>query len=620
MSRYLTPAEERVSRRPVSAPWMNKSDNISLGALPSRAMDARANRILIVDDNLAIHEDFRKVLAPADSARRQLLTAEDALFEEEVMHEAPAVFEVDSAFQGQEALQKVQAAAAAGRPYVLAFIDLRMPPGWDGIETITRLWGVSPELQIVICTAYSDYSWREMLRKLGATDRLVILKKPFETIEVLQLAYAFTRKWELTRQARLKLEMLSSRVDQRTGELENANAELKREIQERLQAERQLRHAQKMEAIGQLAAGVAHDFNNILTVIHGHASMLLMRFGQEGDHVKSVNEIRQSAERATNLVRQLLMFSRKQVLQFRNVELGEVVRSVSGMLRQLVGEHITLQTECDGVLPQIFADRGMVEQIIVNLTINARDAMPRGGSIRILGKSLVVDEMMAKSNPEARAGHFVCLSVSDAGCGMDAKAVSHLFEPFYTTKEVGKGTGLGLATVYGIVKQHQGWIDVQTQVNAGSTFTIYFPIAEHVAPRSPEPHEDSVNRSGTETILIAEDEPSLRDMVGEVLRLRGYRVLAADSGPAAMEVAQHESGRIDLLLTDMVMPGGMMGTELAGKLKQTYPAMKIIYTTGHSPGTAGLEESFREGIDFLLKPYSPNRLADVVRKSLDGHS
>jgi signal transduction histidine kinase/DNA-binding NarL/FixJ family response regulator len=574
-------------------------------------------RILIVSDKPAIHEDFRKILGRAHRPQPEVLKAEAALLGEEQTTFIIAEFKIDSALRGEEALEKVQAALAAGRPYAMAFVDANMPPGWDGIETVSRIWQVYPELQAVICTGHSNYSWGSMIRKLGTPDNLVVLKKPFDEIEVIQLAYAFTRKWQLNRQAQLKLEDLKHVVEQRTLELEAVNRELRREAHERVRADRQLRHAQKMEAVGQLAAGVAHDFNNILTVVHGHATMLLMRLGEEGLHAKSVTEIRRSSERAANLVRQLLMFSRKQLLQFRNVELGEVVRSLSSMLRQLVGEHVQLEIDCPEETPPIFGDRGMIEQIIVNLTVNARDAMPRGGRLVIKSRSVILDGEAVRLNTEARAGKFIRLTVSDNGTGMTANTLQHLFEPFFTTKDVGKGTGLGLATAYGIVKQHHGWIEVHSEPNAGATFEIYFPMSEQESPRLPEVQEISATTRGTETILIAEDEPSLREMVSEALCLQGYRVLTAGSGPAALAVWHRERSRVDLLLTDMVMPGGMMGTDVAAELRRSNPRLKVIFTTGYSPGTAGVQSSFEEGINFLPKPYSPTKLAEMIRKCLD---
>jgi len=578
----------------------------------------KAYRILVVDDNPSIHEDFRKILAGDTQAHSLLKAAENALFGDRTKPVERPGFKLDFAQQGQEALEKVIVAVTERQPYALAFVDMRMPPGWDGIETIKRIWEVYAELQIVICTAYSDYSWDETVAQLGSPDNLVILRKPFDNVEVLQLAHSFTRKWELNQQARLKCEELAEMVARRTCELEKANNELRREIEERVQAERQLRQAQKMEAIGQLAAGVAHDFNNILTVVHGHASMLSMRLGETGPHAKSILEIRHSAERAANLVRQLLMFSRKQVMQFRNVDLAEVMRSVSGMLRQLIGEHIFLETHCAPGLMLVTADRGMIEQVIVNLTINARDAMARGGRIAITATNKTLDAQAAKRNHEARPGAFVCLKVLDTGSGIDPSALAHIFEPFFTTKEVGAGSGLGLATVYGIIKQHQGWIEVDSQLGKGTQFKIYIPAIAVAHPHPPEKTPDAQpNRPAAETILVAEDEPSLRDIVSDVLTLQGYRVLAAGSGPEALEIWEREQSAIDLLLTDMVMPGGMMGTDLAAELQRTNPTLKVIYTTGYSPGSTGLQNVLNQGVEFLPKPYAPSKLVEAVRRCLD---
>jgi signal transduction histidine kinase len=577
----------------------------------------RNNRILIVDDNPSMHDHFRKVLKGDLRAGPQLRQAEASLIGEEVARARELDFDLSSAYQGEEALEKVRQNLQSGKPYAMAFIDVRMPPGWDGVETVKKLWETDPELQVVICTAYSDYSWEQMLERLGFSDNLVILKKPFDNVEVIQLAFAFTKKWELKRQASLRLNELAALVGGRTRELETLNSGLKREMQERLQAERLLRQAQKMEAIGQLAAGVAHDFNNILTVIHGHASMLRMRLGEQGPHAKSISEISGSAERASNLVRQLLAFSRKQLLQFRNVEIAEVVRSVSSMVRQLLGANFVLDIQCSPGHPPVFADRGMIEQVIVNLTVNARDAMPRGGRILISCSEVNLSEAQMGAHPEASPGHFVCLTVADTGCGMDSKTLGHLFEPFFTTKEVGKGTGLGLATVYGIVKQHQGWIEVQSQVNQGTAFQIYFPAAEPTGSLTTTATPPTRARCGTETILVAEDETPLREMVVEVLKLEGYRVLSADSGPAALQIWRQEKGPIRLLLTDMVMPGGMMGTDLATELRQRNPDLKVIYTTGYSPGTAGLNNSIHEHATLLPKPYPPDKLAQLVRTCLD---
>ena len=391
------------------------------------------------------------------------------------------------------------------------------------------------------------------------------------------------------------------------------------EITERLNLEEQLRHSMKMEAIGQLAAGVAHDFNNILTIIQGHADLLRKDpyFKTQGS--KPVDQIRIAADRAGKLIRQLLMFSRKQVMQPRYLDLNEVIGNITGMLQRLLGEHITFEFVATRNLPAIYADVGMIEQVLVNLSINARDAMINGGKLILNITEQHFEPITTVFNPEARPGDFVALSVKDTGCGMNSTTLAHLFEPFFTTKEIGKGTGLGLATVYGIVKQHHGWIVVDSQVGAGSTFTIFFPAASKpaaISSHEPNPPELPAP-GGTETLLVVEDEPALRELVVSILELYGYKIYQAESGVAAFKIWDKHKKEIDLLLTDMVMPEGVSGRQLAEKLQQEDPDLKVIYTSGYSPGMAGQDIALLEGFNFLAKPYPPQRLAQVVRECLD---
>lgn len=389
------------------------------------------------------------------------------------------------------------------------------------------------------------------------------------------------------------------------------------EITDRLNLEAQLRHSVKMEAVGQLAAGVAHDFNNILTVIQGHADLLLHKINADPESEIPLKQICLASERAGNLIRQLLMFSRKQVMQHRFLDLNEVISNLIQMLQRFMGEHIALEIHPASNLPSIYGDTGMIEQILMNLAVNARDAMPKGGrlivrtSLRQFGKDLT------RKNPEAREGCFVCLSVTDTGCGMDEKTLNRIFEPFFTTKEVGKGTGLGLATVYGIVKQHNGWVEVESEPQKGTTFTIYLPANENKSsPKIAIPSQLSA-QGGQETILVVEDEPALRMLVVEILQLYGYRVYDAASGLLALNVWKEHQDKIDLLLTDMVMPDGISGRELAERLHKEKPALKVIYTSGYSPGMAGKDTALLTGFNFLPKPYPPSRLAEVVRACLN---
>ncbi|MCZ7638479.1 MAG: response regulator [Verrucomicrobia bacterium] len=714
---------------------------------PSTAPVAR-HRILVVDDNPSIHSDFQKILRPRPGADGDLERWEGILFEDVRPVRERVQFDLDSAHQGEEALELVKEALAENHPYALAFVDVRMPPGWDGIETISRLWEVHPRLQVVICTAYSDYSWDEMRARLGRPDNLVVLKKPFDNVEVQQLAHVLTRKWELNFQAEMKLEQLEAMVRRRTAELEQAHDNLARseerfakaflispvamgiqslpdqrfvdvnqgmvrltgharpalvghcaedlnlwaapaqaqtwyeglaagqtirereaevrdlagnlhqvllslsavtldgrphallavqDVTERTRLEQQLRQAQKMEAVGQLAAGIAHDFNNILTVIQAHAELMTARLEPDRPELKSVREIAKASERAADLIRQLLAFGRKQVMQFQELDLSEAVNGALGMVRRLVGEHIRLAFTPAPRLPLVKADPTMIEQVVLNLAVNARDAMPQGGEVRITTEAITVQRAAVPMDPQERDGAFVRLTFTDTGCGMDNATLQRIFEPFFTTKAVGAGTGLGLSTVFGIVRQHGGWIEVDSALGEGTTLRLFFPVSSTPTVPAAEaqpaaapivPSEPPVTAApagpdlakalrGHETILVAEDEDALREMVSMVLTHQGYTVLVATSGVEALEVYDSASCPIDLLLTDIVMPGGILGGELARRLRAINPLLKVIFTSGYRPGMPGVDGTLDEGRDFLPKPYTMARLTQLVREALD---
>jgi signal transduction histidine kinase/FixJ family two-component response regulator len=391
---------------------------------------------------------------------------------------------------------------------------------------------------------------------------------------------------------------------------------LAQDISERALLERQLRQAQKMEAIGQLAAGVAHDFNNILTVIQGHAGLMQQKMDSGSPQLKSVEQITRAAARAATLIRQLLMFSRKQVMQFQHLDLNDNLRNAIKMLERLVGEHVQIDFRPQSPIPAIHADSSMLEQIAMNLAVNARDAMPNGGRLSITTSLETIHRAPTPMDPERRDGEYLCLTFRDTGMGMDTQVLSRIFEPFFTTKAVGQGTGLGLSTVFGIVRQHQGWLEVESKPNQGTTFRIYFPASQQAAEKT-EVVVDTALRSGRETILVAEDEDTLREMVVQVLKIQGYTVLQAASGRDALEVWEQANRPVDLLLTDMVMPGGIMGSDLAERLSSQSPRLKVIYTSGYSPGMAGKDASHLEGRNFLPKPYSIGKLAQFVRECLD---
>ncbi len=684
-------------------------------------------RILLVDDNPAIHEDFKKVLLESQVRNDALDDAEAMLFEEKPRAKhGLANFTIESAFQGQEALEKVRQAIQKGEPYALAFMDVRMPPGWDGIETIEQLWKVDPSLQVVVCTAFSDYSWEAMTERLGISDNLVLLKKPFDSAEVLQMAHALTKKWLVTRQAEWQLDELESMVTVRTsafqraseehalseerftkafqnspiaqaiqtlkaqrfvdvndaflamtgftreevtghtplelglcldyetrflqsvrdgkvvrnmeaqiggrdGELRSALVSLEpltiagephillmaQDISDRLHLENQLRQAQKMEAIGQLAAGIAHDFNNLLTIIQGHASLHRNSAGAPPAVSNSLTQISSAAGRAADLTRKLLTFSRRNMVRPQVLDLNKTIHNLGAMLHRLLGEKVALQTTLADGLRAVFADVTSVEQVVMNLVLNSRDAMPDGGTITITTSHLLLGSEASARHPDARPGEFICLAVADTGTGMDEATRNRIFEPFFTTKGLNKGTGMGLATVYGILKQHEGWVEVDSAPGKGSTFRVYLPSTTR-APDHGEMHQpDAVADDGGHTIMVVEDDEAVRSLVVEVLQSFNYNVIEAETGDAAIERWHGCRDEVDLLLTDMVMPGEANGLDVARHCIASKPNLKVIYTSGYSSELFGSGVHLEDGVNYLPKPYFSGKLTAIIRNALE---
>jgi signal transduction histidine kinase/HAMP domain-containing protein/ActR/RegA family two-component response regulator len=390
------------------------------------------------------------------------------------------------------------------------------------------------------------------------------------------------------------------------------------DITERLNLEGQLRQSQKMESVGQLAAGVAHDFNNMLTIIQGHSSALLAKPILPSDVLDPLQAIYFAAERAAGLTRQLLMFSRKNVIQPDLLDLREVVGNMTRMLGRLLGETIKLEFVPPSELPAMEGDTGMIEQVIMNLSVNARDAMPRGGRLIISIDTVTIDDDYERSHADAHAGRFVRLRVTDTGIGMDAATLRRIFEPFFTTKDIGKGTGLGLATVYGIVKQHEGWLEVNSEPNKGATFDVFFPASEKIlAPKKQKAASPESAPGGTETILIVEDEPVLREMARDILSGCGYRIFEASSGKEALNAWRRKASEIDLLLTDMVMPEGVSGADLAKQLLLNHPDLKVIFTSGYTANEVNTDMLLKMKASYLQKPYTHADLAKTVRDCLD---
>jgi len=390
-----------------------------------------------------------------------------------------------------------------------------------------------------------------------------------------------------------------------------------RDITQQRKLELQFRQSQKMEAFGQLAGGVAHDFNNILAVMQLQAGLLKSEPNLSLQQLDCADEIEKAAQRASRLTRQLLLFSRQQTMQSHDLNLREVVENMTKMLQRTLGEQVELQFKLPAEPLYIHADPGMLDQILLNLTVNSRDAMPKGGRIVIETAAIELDEAAAARSAQARPGSFVCLSVSDTGCGIPAEILPRIFEPFFTTKEIGKGTGLGLATVFGIVQQHKGWIHVYSEVGLGTTFRVYLPRLVTVPDKKPVWPALASVRSGHETILLVEDELSLRTSTRKILAHLGYRVLEAANGAEALNLWQHHRLAIKLLLTDLVMPGGMTGRELAEQLLAQNPRLKVVYSSGYSAEIAGKDFALEEGVNFLPKPFESRKLAEIIRNRLD---
>ena len=390
-----------------------------------------------------------------------------------------------------------------------------------------------------------------------------------------------------------------------------------RDVTARRNLEEQFRQAQKMEAVGRLSGGVAHDFNNLLGVIIGYAEFLQEQLRPENPLRASADEILKAGKRAASLTRQLLAFSRQQVLDPKVIDLNVAVSDMEKLLRRLIGEDVELSTSLAPDLGRVKADQGQFEQVVLNLAVNARDAMPQGGKLIIATENMVMDQAFVRRYPyPVQPGPYVCLTVTDSGTGMDAETKARAFEPFFTTKEKGKGTGLGLSTVYGVVKQSGGYIDVFSSPGAGTTFKIYLPrIEEAVSVQAPAQGE-AKSFEGKETILLAEDEESLRTLTRTTLEQCGYKVIEAKDGIEALARSEAHDQSIDLLLTDIVMPG-MGGRALAQELTRRRPEIRVVYMSGYTGQAVGTQGPIDPGSDFLAKPFTRGVLARKVRDALD---
>ena len=702
-------------------------------------MVKKNSRILVVDDNQAIHTDFRKILCPDHGT--ELKDMEAALFGSWSANRRP-LYEIDSAYQGQEGVALVEKAREQGRPYALAFVDVRMPPGWDGVETASRIWKVCPDTQIVLCTAYSDYSWDEMISKLSYSDRLVILKKPFDSVEVLQLASALTEKYRLALEARSKMSQLEAKVEQRTKVLQTQISERKKaadalrkseeryqllfrdnplplwvfdlktlaflavneaalqgygysqeemlamtvkdldcaedratilerlsepnvrlpsnglvtrhrkkdgsiitveissrvitfdgreaklslvnDITERKKLEAQFLRAQRLEGIGTLATGMAHDLNNILAPILMSAGTL--RWGLTPDEQeKAISRIEASVKHGASIIQQVLTFGRGLNGERLAIHAGDVMDKVVQFVGRTFPKSITVTSQAEAGLWTVMGDRAQIHQVLLNLCLNARDAMPNGGKLALRARNVMLTEERPALPSPAPPGPCLLLQVSDAGCGIAPEDRERIFDPFFTTKEIGQGTGLGLSTVLGIVKSHQGAVMVESALGKGTTFRVLLPASPQAVQSAMPFAPPELPRGDGEAVLIVDDEPEVVSGMKALLEKQNYRVLAAKSGLEALAVVHRHGPAIAAVVTDVLMPE-MDGVELIRALRKRHPRLKIIASSGlgtEQGGGVRTEELEALSVKtFLTKPYTVDKLLEALHALLrngNGH-
>lgn len=683
---------------------------------------AAHRRILVIDDNRSIHDDFRKILAPVSAADDALEAAEAALFGSPVQAQAARqTFTIDTASQGEEGLQMVKNAQAEGLPYAMAFVDVRMPPGWDGIETTRQIWQVCPDMQIVICTAYADCCWSEVQEQIKPRDRMLILKKPFDIIEVLQLAISLTEKSRLLLESKSHLQDLEQRVKMRTQELEasklaahekasllelsrdailvcgldhritywNKSAErlygwtaaeaigrlvteikdqhsevfqqafekvmqagewdgelqqvgkdgrklivegrwtllrdaaghprsilvINTDITERKKVEEQLLRAQRMESLGTLAGGIAHDLNNALTPIMMSIELLKLH-EQDAMRLGVLATIESSARRGADMVRQVLSFSRGVEGQRVEVQAGHLLKGIEKIANETFHKNIRVSSDIPANLWIVLGDPTQIHQMLLNLCVNARDAMPNGGTLKLSAGNLMLDEQCAAMIAGAKPGPYLFIELEDSGTGMPPEVVDRIFEPFFTTKELGKGTGLGLSSALAIIKSHQGFIRVSSELDKGSKFQVYLPAQIVEGASMPPPLQNEMPHGNGELVLLIDDEEPVRHITGQTLESFGYRVLPAADGVEASTLYATHKDQISVVLTDMMMPV-MDGPATIQVLMRMNPKVRIIAASGLSVKDMVARAANAGVTHFIPKPYTAETLLKMLHTVLN---
>jgi signal transduction histidine kinase len=518
-------------------------------------------------------------------------------------YEVPAM-----ATSGAQALKQITDL----RPDVV-LMDIHIEGRMDGIETASRI-PLELRIPVIYLTAYSEEATLERARQ---TKPYGYLLKPFSERELhaaIQMVLERRRADDLLEQGSQRLEQL---VAARTQELSAMNVKLQAETTERLNAERALAHAQKMEAVGQLTGGIAHDFNNLMQVVIGSLSVLSRLVPQDHPHADLTQKALSAARSAAGLTKRLLAFARRQPLMPKPLNLNEVVGGMSDLLRRALGETVVIETNFEEQLWLTEADPNQLESIILNLVLNARDAMPDGGQLMIETQNVEIEGSGTVANIEVKPGSYVVLCVSDTGCGMDKEILGRAFEPFFTTKDVGQGTGLGLSQVYGFVKQSGGHVRLYSEVGQGTSAKIYLPRIVGAVRAEAAAVVPMTLSGGKERILVVEDQPDVRAFSIQVLRDLGYQVLEAPDGPMALQILQQQQGNIDLLFTDVVLPAGIDGAALAAKAMALSPQLKVLFTTGYPRNALMRQGRISPGVELITKPFTDIELGARIRQVLD---
>lgn len=584
---------------------------------PHNGNDQIPRKIIIIDDNPGIHEDFKTILSRRNG-NPQLESLENELFGYSNSKEYDSVnFQLGFALQGQEGIEEVRQAVAEKQPYQLAFIDMRMPPGLNGLLTTQEIWKIDPDIQIVLCTAFSDFSWEEINKHLGVTNNLLILKKPFDSNEIAQMALTLTQKWHLAKQAKIKHDELENKVNQRTSELHKSNQALTLEITQRKELEEQLVRSQKMEAIGTLAASVAHDLNNILSGVLSYPDLLLKNIEEDDPLHRPLTLIRRSGHKAAIIVQDMLTLARRNVIIREPLKLNTIVNDFmdSPEYYSIREHHPNIQVEITGEtdLPLVAGSAVHLEKLVMNLANNGAESMGENGTITIDLRSVQLSEPFAAYDT-VTPGTYVKMTVTDQGTGIAPEDLKRVFEPFFTKKSLGySGTGLGMTVVWDTVQQHDGYIDIQSLPTQGTVIAVYLPIS---AEQSSNTHTYTIQedlKGNGQRVLVVDDVKDQREIAEAIFQELGYTVHTVPSGEMALKFIQAQP--VELMLLDMIMKPGIDGLETLQRVLKLFPNQKAVIASGYTKNER-VQKALQLGAGYIHKPYQVEDLAKTVRHVL----